>query len=98
MSRAVVNLVVSGKVQGVGYRAWTVKTANVLKLSGWVRNLANGDVEILAVGDASALGELESQCAQGPTFAKVSNVVKIDNAELVSEAASDFGDSFKIIR
>jgi acylphosphatase len=46
---------ISGRVQGVGFRDWTQRTAASLGLSGWVRNLANGDVEALFSGPAEAI-------------------------------------------
>ena len=69
------HLIVKGRVQGVCYRANTQKQAQRLGLSGWVRNLPNGDVEVVACGDAAALQQLVAWCRQGPTLAKVSDVM-----------------------
>ena len=65
---------VSGKVQGVYYRASTAKKAQLLGLSGWVKNLADGRVELFAQGDAESLEKLLNWCKKGPMLAKVSNV------------------------
>ena len=51
-------LVISGRVQGVGYRDWTVATARGLGLDGWVRNRRDGGVEALVAGDAAAISAL----------------------------------------
>ncbi|MBI4821969.1 MAG: acylphosphatase [Deltaproteobacteria bacterium] len=67
-------LLVSGLVQGVGYRAWVERTALSLGLVGWVRNLADGRVEIHAEGDGVAVETLYSLCQQGPRLARVSSV------------------------
>jgi acylphosphatase len=67
-------LVVRGRVQGVGYRAWAVRTARALALHGWVRNRRDGSVEILAAGDSDALQRLVAACRQGPAAAAVSAV------------------------
>ena len=69
-------LVVSGLVQGVWYRAWTVRRARALGLDGWVRNLANGDVEILASGPDDRLDALAAACREGPRAARVANVAQ----------------------
>ena len=77
---------VSGRVQGVGFR-WMVRdTAGRLGLRGWVRNLPDGDVELVAGGDAGALDELESALARGPRFSKVDSVDRQDLDEEVREA------------
>lgn len=67
-------LIVQGQVQGVGYRAWSVRTARSIGLLGWVRNLDDGGVEILAQGDAEQLAKLEELCRVGPAHAQVSSV------------------------
>ena len=65
---------VSGKVQGVYYRASAREAARGLGLSGWVRNLPDGRVEAVAAGSPAALAEFERWLAQGPPRAEVSAV------------------------
>lgn len=67
---------VSGHVQGVAYRAATSVTARRLGLRGWVRNLPDGRVELVACGPADALSELERWLWQGPPQARVEQVSK----------------------
>jgi acylphosphatase len=71
-------IVVSGIVQGVGYRYWTTRQAAQLGIQGWVRNLYDGRVEIHAEGTADALAELVDRCHDGPRFAEVSGVDERD--------------------
>jgi len=52
------NVIFKGTVQGVGFRYTAVSIANSLNLRGWVKNLANGEVEIVAEGEENALSEL----------------------------------------
>jgi acylphosphatase len=66
--------VVSGRVQGVFFRASTRQQAQELGLTGWVRNAADGSVELLACGDERALKELEAWLWRGPQLAEVSEV------------------------
>ena len=65
---------VSGRVQGVYYRASAQARARELGLRGWVRNLADGRVEALAAGPAAALAEFAAWLAAGPPRAQVSGV------------------------
>ncbi|MBI2740280.1 MAG: acylphosphatase [Rhodospirillales bacterium] len=67
-------LTISGRVQGVGYRDWTITTARRFGLTGWVRNRADGAVEALIVGDDKAVGEMINACRRGPPAARVDNV------------------------
>jgi len=67
-------LMISGRVQGVGYRDWTIATARGFGLTGWVRNRLDGAVEVLIVGDDQAVGEMIDACRRGPTLARVDNV------------------------
>jgi len=78
---------VRGRVQGVGYRAWTVDVARGLGLDGWVRNRLNGSVEILAVGPAPAVDALIDRCRQGPPAARVD---ALDSEAALGIVASGF--------
>lgn len=71
---------VSGKVQGVFFRASTQRKAHSLNLTGHAINLDDGRVEVLACGDESALTELESWLHEGPSGANVSRVERTDAA------------------
>ncbi|MEP6992291.1 MAG: acylphosphatase [bacterium] len=62
---------ITGRVQGVGFRWFTREEARRLGLSGWVTNLANGDVEVAAGGEASSLERLRRALEVGPTGAGV---------------------------
>ena len=65
---------VSGKVQGVYFRAWVFDQAKSLGLTGWVRNLREDQVEILAQGDAQALAALKERLPQGSPLSRVTTV------------------------
>lgn len=67
-------LIISGRVQGVSYRASAEAQANELGILGYARNLADGRVEIVAEGNDRQLGELESWCRKGPPAAAVNSV------------------------
>ena len=67
-------MIVSGRVQGVGYRNWTIGKANALGVTGWVRNVQDGRVEIMASGEDTALTALVEACRQGPQLARVDDV------------------------
>ncbi len=69
-----ISAIVSGRVQGVGFRYFVLKVAGKLGVTGWVRNLGNGDVQVVAQGSAKALEELLLQLRRGPRAAYVQNV------------------------
>jgi len=68
-------VLVSGKVQNVGFRDWVVRRAGELDLTGWVRNRADGRVEVLIVGDDAIVAQMIALCRAGPPTARVDDVV-----------------------
>lgn len=68
------HFLVSGRVQGVFFRAATEAAAHRLGLTGWVRNLADGSVELVACGEEAKLMELEAWLWRGPPRARVEQV------------------------
>ena len=75
-----VRLRITGRVQGVGYRAWALRQASALGLRGWVRNRTDGSVELVATGDDDAVAKLIEACQQGSRHAVVSGV-SVSDAE-----------------
>lgn len=67
-------LVIAGRVQGVGFRAWMAEKARALGVSGWVRNRVDGSVEALVAGDVAAVEELARLCRRGPRMAEVTSI------------------------
>lgn len=67
-------VVVTGRVHQVGFRDFTVRRAQALGLTGWVRNRQDGTVEILTSGDDAAVAALVDACRQGPPLARVDHV------------------------
>jgi acylphosphatase len=65
---------VSGRVQGVAYRAWAREQARRLQLTGWAANLADGRVEVVASGEPEAIGLLHAKLREGPPAARVTAV------------------------
>lgn len=72
------HLIIQGRVQGVFYRGWTVRTAQALGLAGWVRNLANGDVEALVQGHSVDVARFIDLAWQGPASARVDQILAKD--------------------
>ena len=67
---------VTGRVQGVGYRNFVEHTAGKLNLDGYVRNRRNGSVEVFAMGTAEELEKLRNALERGPMMAQVSHVAE----------------------
>jgi acylphosphatase len=78
VAKTAARIIVSGIVQGVGYRYWTARMAQELGLCGWVRNLYDGRVEIWAEGERPQLDELVRRCERGPRAAEVDAVDRED--------------------
>jgi acylphosphatase len=81
---------VSGRVQGVYYRAYTKSQANEMGVKGWVRNIPGGGVEAVLEGDREKVGELLGLMKAGPSGAMVSGLE-------ISELKCKGYDDFKII-
>jgi acylphosphatase len=73
--------VIAGAVQGVGFRFFASRQGRRLGLRGWVRNLPDGRVEVVAEGDAAHLAEFESVLARGPALASVTSVQQAEIAD-----------------
>lgn len=78
---AAARFLVSGRVQGVFFRASTREQALVLGLRGVARNLADGRVEVIACGDLAAIGALERWLHDGPPAARVEQVLRESSVE-----------------
>lgn len=82
-----VRAIVTGRVQGVSYRASTAEEAERLGLTGWVKNRRDGSVELEAEGEADRVRDLLAWCEHGPPAARVSRVVV---EELVPAGDAEF--------
>jgi acylphosphatase len=70
--------IVRGRVQGVGFRWFVEREAHMLGLAGWVRNNADGSVEVLAMGTSDQLLGLRSRLRHGPRAARVDDVEELE--------------------
>lgn len=82
------HLYISGRVQGVYYRAFTQKIANSLGLKGWVKNLPDRRVEAVLEGEKELIEKAISMCKEGPPYANVTNIDVIWENQI--ENFSDF--------
>ena len=85
-----VHVLISGRVQGVWYRASTKQTAEQLGIFGWVRNTKEGNVEAVFEGEENLVNEMINWCKIGPPLAKVENV------EVIDGSVSNSFEGFKI--
>lgn len=85
-----VHVVISGRVQGVWFRATTKQKAERLGLTGWVRNTYDGNVEAVFEGEENSVQEMLDWCRHGPPLSKV------DNVEVKNESPTNGFDSFSI--
>ena len=67
-------VIIHGRVQGVGFRAWMVEAATHLGLSGWVRNRNDGTIEAVFRGEELVLGTMFESCKIGPPSARVERI------------------------
>ena len=76
MSGTIRRVLIRGRVQGVGYRAWVEHQAGRLGLQGWVRNRRDGSVEALFAGAEEVVTNMAASCRRGPSSARVDDVVE----------------------
>jgi acylphosphatase len=69
------HVLISGRVQGVGFRDWLAEEATRLGLDGWVRNVGHDTVEALLAGDTEAVEECLRACRRGPPMAAVESII-----------------------
>ncbi len=80
-------LIIHGRVQGVGFRAWTCSNARKHGINGWVRNRADGTVEAVMSGEAAQIEEMIKLCHKGPMAA---HVTKVDVEESNEDVPAGF--------
>lgn len=78
MPRKTTRYLVSGRVQGVAFRYWARGVAARLGLGGWVRNLPDGRVEVLAQGAEEAMARLDKALLQGPPLSRVDGLERFE--------------------
>lgn len=83
------HIFISGRVQGVGFRAFTRKEASSRGITGWVKNLADGRVEIKIQGESEDIKDMIRRIKEGPSFARV------DDIEVSDEEIENF-DRFEV--
>lgn len=81
MATASVHLTITGRVQGVGYRAWLARVAAEHSVAGWVRNRRDGSVEAVVCADEETRATVIDRCHEGPSAARVSRVETADYSE-----------------
>jgi acylphosphatase len=90
MTRKIVRLRISGRVQGVGFRAFVADEAEARRLEGWVRNRADRSVEAVLAGEGEAIDAMVETCRRGPPGAKVERLETEEARESELTARSGF--------
>jgi acylphosphatase len=78
MSSTILRVAISGRVQGVGYRAWVEYEAMLRDLEGWVRNRRDGSVEAVFAGPDDVVTDMVMSCQRGPASARVDRIAQED--------------------
>jgi len=86
----VLHFLIQGRVQGVGFRWYVHREASELDLRGWVRNTEEGEVEVLAAGEAADLAELRASLRRGPRGSRVDRLIEHELAETESAGLDTF--------
>ncbi|MFW6287902.1 MAG: acylphosphatase [bacterium] len=90
MEKITKHLSISGRVQGVGFRAFTLRNAKELDITGWVRNTYDGEVEAIICGTAASVGKMIKRLKEGPRWASVDQVI------VISDQVNEDFNSFRI--
>lgn len=80
--RRTVHVIVRGRVQGVGFRAWTVEWARRAGVDGWVRNRDDGSVEAVVSGEAADVARMLDRIAEGPPASRVTDCAVREHHEV----------------
>ena len=92
MTDSAIHVVIHGRVQGVGYRAWTEHKAKLRGLSGWVRNRRDGTVEAVFAGPIDAVDAMVIDCNRGP---RGSAVARVEQREAGADERPQAGTEFE---
>jgi acylphosphatase len=96
MSGAIRHIMIRGRVQGVGYRAWVDHEARRLGLQGWVRNRRAGSVEAVFGGDENTVAVMIAACRKGPPSSRVDGVTE-DQAHQDALGLRHPGEAFSVL-
>jgi acylphosphatase len=96
MSGAIRQVRITGRVQGVGYRAWVEHRARAHGLEGWVRNRRDGSVEALFAGPADVVADMIALCRRGPSSARVEAVTE-EPADADALNLREAGERFSVL-
>jgi acylphosphatase len=96
MNSAIRRVMIKGRVQGVGYRAWVDHEARRLGLQGWVRNRRDGSVEAVFKGDEKTVADMIASCRNGPSSSRVDDVAE-EAANEDALAARRHGEVFSVL-
>lgn len=96
MNEVIRRVVIRGRVQGVGYRAWVDHHARSLGLKGWVRNRRDGSVEAVFEGTEDVVVDMVIACRSGPPSARVDDV-KEEEAHADTSAQRREGEAFSVL-
>jgi acylphosphatase len=97
MSGTIRQVTITGRVQGVGYRAWVERQARARHLEGWVRNRRDGSVEALFAGPADVVSEMVTLCRRGPVSARV-DAIRDESAQSDALNLRRAGQGFSVLR
>ena len=84
------HVIISGRVQGVGFRYFTKKSAESLGVSGWVKNLRSGDVEAVLQGSSESVDEMMNRLEAGPTTARVDEIKELEDMPTAQKRVNGF--------